>query len=146
MSRAQAATFLTKPLAHLARWPQRWPRIFPKRLIRQEKLDPPLQDPSEAYAVACPTFGLYLFAAANLEHEMGLYHVTAEWDDAAQVWVASSDDVPGLATGAETLEGLIEKLKIVIPELLVENGLLPASVESVPFAVRAERTELARVG
>ena len=57
---------------------------------------------------------------------MSPYHVTAEWDDEAQVWVASSDDVPGLATGAETLESLIEKLKIVIPELLVENGLLPA--------------------
>ena len=77
---------------------------------------------------------------------MSPYHVTAEWDDDAQVWVASSDDVPGLATGAETLEGLIEKLKIVIPELLVENGLLPASAESVPFAVRAERTEMAPVG
>jgi predicted RNase H-like HicB family nuclease len=76
---------------------------------------------------------------------MGPYHVTAEWDDEAHVWVASSDDVPGLATGAEALEGLIEKLKIVIPELLVENGLLPASIESVPFAVRAERTELAPV-
>ena len=80
-----------------------------------------------------------------MEHKMGPYHVTAEWDDEAHVWVASSDDVPGLATGAETLEGLIEKLKIVIPELLVENGLLPASIESVPFAVRAERTELAPV-
>ena len=76
---------------------------------------------------------------------MSPYHVTAEWDEEAQVWVASSDDVPGLATGAETLESLIEKLKIVIPELLVENGLLPASVESVSFAVRAERTELAPV-
>jgi predicted RNase H-like HicB family nuclease len=76
---------------------------------------------------------------------MGPYQVTAEWDDEAQVWVASSDDVPGLATGAETLEALIEKLKIVIPELLIENGLLTASVESVPFAVRAERTELAPV-
>jgi len=77
---------------------------------------------------------------------MGPYHVTAEWDDEARVWVASSDDVPGLATGAETLEDLIEKLKIVIPELLVENGLLSASTESVPFAVRAERTELAPIG
>ena len=77
---------------------------------------------------------------------MGPYHVTAEWDDEAKVWVASSDDVPGLATGAETLEGLIERLKIVIPELLVENGLLSASVVSVPFEVRAERSELAPVG
>jgi predicted RNase H-like HicB family nuclease len=77
---------------------------------------------------------------------MDPYHVTAEWDEEAQVWVASSEDVPGLATGADTLEALIEKLKIVIPELLIENGLLPASTESVPFALTAERTELAPVG
>ena len=47
---------------------------------------------------------------------------------------------------AETLEGLIERLKIVIPELLVENGLLSANIESVPFEVRAKRSELAPVG
>jgi predicted RNase H-like HicB family nuclease len=39
---------------------------------------------------------------------MSLYHVNAEWDEEAAVWVASSDDVPGLATGADTLEALIE--------------------------------------
>jgi predicted RNase H-like HicB family nuclease len=55
--------------------------------------------------------------------------VTAEWDEEARVWVASSEDEPGLATGADTFEDLIEKLKIVIPELLVENGLLPAGTE-----------------
>jgi predicted RNase H-like HicB family nuclease len=76
---------------------------------------------------------------------MSPFKVTAEWDEEAQVWVASSDDVPGLATGAETFEALIEKLKVVIPELLVENGLLAAGTENVPFAVRAERTEYARV-
>jgi predicted RNase H-like HicB family nuclease len=54
---------------------------------------------------------------------MSLYHVNAEWDEEASVWVASSDDVPGLATGADTLEALIEKLKVVIPELLEANGL-----------------------
>jgi predicted RNase H-like HicB family nuclease len=72
---------------------------------------------------------------------MPLYHVKAEWDAEASVWVASSDDVPGLATGADTLEELIEKLKIVIPELLEENGLLPAGTDDVPFEVMAERTE-----
>ena len=56
---------------------------------------------------------------------MSLYHVNAEWDDEAEVWVASSEDVPGLATGADTLDTLIEKLKIVVPELLEANGLLP---------------------
>ena len=76
---------------------------------------------------------------------MSRYHVTAEWDDEAQVWVASSDDVPGLATGADTFEALVEKLKTVIPELLLENGLLEAGTSDVDFAVRAERIEHARV-
>ena len=38
--------------------------------------------------------------------------------------MAFSEDVPGLATEADTLEQLIEKLKIMIPELLEANGLL----------------------
>lgn len=76
---------------------------------------------------------------------MTTYHVTAEWDDDARVWVASSEDVPGLATGADTFEDLVEKLKIVIPELLVENGLLPVGTDSVPFEIKAERNELAPV-
>jgi predicted RNase H-like HicB family nuclease len=41
------------------------------------------------------------------------YEISAEWDEEARVWVASSEEVPGLATGADTLESLIEKLKIV---------------------------------
>jgi predicted RNase H-like HicB family nuclease len=36
-------------------------------------------------------------------------------------WLADSDDVPALATGA-SYEALIEKLKVVIPELLELNG------------------------
>jgi hypothetical protein len=38
------------------------------------------------------------------------------------VWVATSDDVPGLATEGDTLEILIEKLNVLIPELLFANG------------------------
>jgi hypothetical protein len=48
--------------------------------------------------------------------------IRAEWDDVARVWVATSDDVPGLATEEENLEGLVEKIKIIIPELLEVNG------------------------
>jgi predicted RNase H-like HicB family nuclease len=62
---------------------------------------------------------------------MSRYRVMVEWDEDAKVWVASSDDVPGLATGADTFEDLIEKLTVVIPELLFENGLLPR-----PFDIR----------
>jgi predicted RNase H-like HicB family nuclease len=49
---------------------------------------------------------------------MSNYDITATWDDEAKVWVAESSDVPGLATEAATKEELVEKLKVVIPELL----------------------------
>jgi predicted RNase H-like HicB family nuclease len=68
-----------------------------------------------------------------------MYHtplsIRVEWDDDAKVWVAASDDVPGLATEDFTMEKLIEKLKIIIPELLKANGV--QSECDVPFEVLA---------
>jgi predicted RNase H-like HicB family nuclease len=52
------------------------------------------------------------------------YHVDAVWDTEAGVWVATSDDVPGLATEAPTLDEVAEKLRRMIPELLHANGVL----------------------
>jgi len=49
--------------------------------------------------------------------------IRAEWDEEANMWVATSDDIPGLATEAETIENLVEKLKIIVPELLEANGI-----------------------
>jgi predicted RNase H-like HicB family nuclease len=69
------------------------------------------------------------------------YFIRAEWDEEANVFVASSEDVPGLATEGETLEGLIEKLKIMIPELLEANG---EDVEpEISFEVFTRRFEIA---
>jgi predicted RNase H-like HicB family nuclease len=60
--------------------------------------------------------------------ESNTYHVLADWDPEANVWVATSDDVPGLATEAETIEALTARLRSMIPELLEANGLLPERV------------------
>ncbi|MFD3005146.1 MULTISPECIES: DUF1902 domain-containing protein [Thermus] len=49
--------------------------------------------------------------------------VRAFWDEEAGVWVAESPDVPGLATEAQDLDGLLLKLRVMVPELLEENGL-----------------------
>lgn len=68
--------------------------------------------------------------------------VRAEWDEEADVWVATSDDIPGLATEESTLEGLVEKLKIMIPELLDANGI--EQEYEVPFEVLTRRFEVAR--
>jgi len=49
-------------------------------------------------------------------------NVRAFRDEEAGVWVAESEDVPGLVTEAETMESLLEKLCILVPELLELNG------------------------
>ena len=69
--------------------------------------------------------------------------VNAEWDPEAKVWVATSDDVPGLVTEAGTVEALAEKLSVIIPELLEANGrLLGNAVRDVPIHLIAHREQL----
>jgi predicted RNase H-like HicB family nuclease len=58
---------------------------------------------------------------------MPTYRIEASWDPEAEVWVAVSEDVPGLATEAASVEALTHKLRILIPELLEANGLLDAT-------------------
>jgi len=73
------------------------------------------------------------------------YTVKAEWDDEASVWVAEGEDVPGLVTEAATLERLMEKLRVMVPEMLELNGVLPADAAAMaPFRLIAERLEQPR--
>ncbi len=48
--------------------------------------------------------------------------VQGVWDADAQVWVATSENIPGLATEADTIENLTAKLRTMIPELLILNN------------------------
>jgi predicted RNase H-like HicB family nuclease len=50
--------------------------------------------------------------------------VTAQWDDEAKVWVATSQDIPGLVTEAPSLDALLERVLAVAPELLEDNAHL----------------------
>ncbi|MDN5926587.1 MAG: DUF1902 domain-containing protein [Hyphomicrobiales bacterium] len=52
--------------------------------------------------------------------------VTAEWDGEAGVWVATSDDIPGLVTEAGSLDELLKRVLAVAPELLEDNAHLLA--------------------
>jgi predicted RNase H-like HicB family nuclease len=67
------------------------------------------------------------------------FKVTAFWDPEASVWVAESEDVPGLVTEADTVEQLVAKLRTMVPELLEANGVLGTGVEDVPIRLIAER-------
>lgn len=74
------------------------------------------------------------------------YQVEAFWDAAAEVWVATSEDVPGLVTESSTIEVLTEKLRVMIPELLVLNNIVPADyLGSISFELISHRQELIQV-
>jgi predicted RNase H-like HicB family nuclease len=71
------------------------------------------------------------------------YEIEAFWDQEAQVWVAESEDVPGLVTEADTLETLTNKLKQIIPELLQANHLINSDAqETIAFELISHRQEL----
>ncbi len=72
--------------------------------------------------------------------------VRAQWDPEAKVWVATSDDVPGLVTEAETPDELERKLQVIIPELLEANGISFGEGEAeVPLYVMSEQVSRVRV-
>jgi len=71
------------------------------------------------------------------------YRIQADWDPEACVWYASSDDVPGLATEAETIELLTQKLRVMIPELLAANSV--PETGSIAFELISHRQESIRL-
>lgn len=66
--------------------------------------------------------------------------IKANWDSSAKVWVAESDDVPGLVTEAANMDQLITKLKILIPELLELNKGVANS--NIPFSIASEYSDI----
>jgi Domain of unknown function (DUF1902) len=66
--------------------------------------------------------------------------IHAMWDDEAKVWVATSDDVPGLVTEATSFDTLMPKLKVMIPELLNANGYPDG--DEIPFRVLGEINDI----
>lgn len=68
--------------------------------------------------------------------------VNAVWDDDASVWVASSDDVPGLATEATSCDELVAKLKVMIPELLQANSTSQVP-DDIPFELLSQLNAVA---
>ena len=51
-----------------------------------------------------------------------MLNVRALWDEAGRVWVAMSDDVPGLVLEAASLDELFLDLQEWIPEMLELDG------------------------
>lgn len=76
---------------------------------------------------------------ANEAAKAAEYTVNLNWDNEAAVWVATSDNVPGLILEGGSLDALIERVRFAIPELLSLGG----SIENKPVNIcyRSERHE-----
>ena len=69
----------------------------------------------------------------------GVYEILAQWDSEAGVWVAESEDVPGLVAEADSPNVLAQKLRTLIPELLELNGV--PSNRTARFHVRYQHED-----
>jgi hypothetical protein len=51
------------------------------------------------------------------------YTVNMEWDSESAVWIATSETIPGLVLESGSLDALMERVRIAVPELLELNGI-----------------------
>jgi hypothetical protein len=65
------------------------------------------------------------------------YDITLEWDPEAEVWMAINEAIP-LALESESLDALMERVRIAVPELLELNG---KSSGNIKLRFHAERLE-----
>ena len=61
--------------------------------------------------------------------------IDAIWDDEAEVWVASSDVVPGLVVEADTWTRLLDEIGLILPDIIELNHL---NLDAKSFTVRVE--------
>lgn len=70
------------------------------------------------------------------------YLVKIEYDDEAEVWIATSEDITGLVLESESLDKLIERVLDAAPELIELNNLPKCS--AINFSMyRQERMAIA---
>jgi predicted RNase H-like HicB family nuclease len=67
---------------------------------------------------------------------MNEYKVLLTWDDEAQVWYCTSEDIPGLILESGSLDVLVERARHAAPELLELMGRDPANAS---LSFKAER-------
>ncbi len=70
------------------------------------------------------------------------YIVNLSWDNEANVWVAQSDDIPGLILESGSFDALIERVRFAIPELIELNKAENSSPTITFVSKRQERIAL----
>ena len=51
------------------------------------------------------------------------YDIQLAWDNEAKVWMATSEDIPGLILEDESADKLIKRVMLAAPEIIELNGV-----------------------
>ncbi len=62
------------------------------------------------------------------------YFVGVVWDEKAKCWYVEDTNVPGLVTGADSLDEMLQKLRVMTPEMLEANGVQP--IPDIPVCIQ----------
>jgi predicted RNase H-like HicB family nuclease len=65
------------------------------------------------------------------------YTIFLAWDGEAGVWFCTSEDIPGLILESNSVEALMERVKLAAPELLEMSG---AESRNIRLTFKAERS------
>lgn len=70
------------------------------------------------------------------------YIINLNWDNEAGVWVATSDDIPGLVLESGSFDALLERTRFAVPELLELNHTNNTNLNLTFVSERHERIAL----
>ncbi len=67
------------------------------------------------------------------------YRINFVWDNEAAVWVATSQDVPGLVLESGSFDALLERVRYAVPELIELNGEKPTNLKLTYLTEREDQ-------
>ena len=67
------------------------------------------------------------------------YIINLIWDDEANVWIATREDIPGLVLESGSYDALLERIRFAVPELLELNSLKDTPLALTFLSKRQER-------
>ena len=70
------------------------------------------------------------------------YTINLTWDNEENVWIAQSDDVPGLVLESGSFDALLERVRFAVPELLKLNPTSSPAPYLTFVSTRKERIAL----
>ena len=70
------------------------------------------------------------------------FKIKFTWDNESQVWIATSDDVPGLVLESGSFDALVERVIYAVPELLELNSKTAPFYNLTFLSERHEQVQL----